>query len=109
MTQLLTRKPYICSGADALMTMLSLKTLIFPGLAPDPSVGVIYDTPNPNSSATLPFGTLVEVNATYFNVTCESLAGSVHQSGGVPAFVFPSELGLGNTTVPQFPNTICGW
>lgn len=93
------------------MTMLSLNTLIFPGLAPGADVGVIYDIPDPTSnvSTQVPLGTILQVNATYFDVSCGSLSGSVQNVDGAPEFVFGTELGLGNTTVTDFPNTICGY
>ncbi|KAH7876420.1 uncharacterized protein C8R40DRAFT_134651 [Lentinula edodes] len=99
----------VLSGSSALLTMLSLNALDFPGLASG-GVGVIYDIPM-NVSFFPPSIRQVEVMATHFNVTCGSLAGSVQNvTGSGPAFFFEPGFGLESTFVPEFdnnfPNTI---
>ncbi|KAJ4479092.1 hypothetical protein J3R30DRAFT_3702147 [Lentinula aciculospora] len=104
-------------GADSLMTMLSLDTFNFPGLADDGS-GVIYDIPvHPDrivqklTEWDIDVVRYLEVNATYFDVTCGSLSGSIQNVNGTgPAFVFASDFGIANSLLPNnvntFPNTI---
>ncbi|KAJ3985734.1 hypothetical protein F5890DRAFT_1585217 [Lentinula detonsa] len=91
-------------GADSLMTMLSLDTFNFPGLADDGS-GVIYDTPvDPiHMYEQVPdYVQYLAVNATYFNVTCGSLSGSIQDVDGTPAFVFESDFGVENSLIPDY-------
>lgn len=96
------------------MTMFSLNTFDFTGLA-NKGVGVIYETPihHAREFDDVPGNTCLHVNATYFDVTCGSLSGSVRDIGGAPAFVFADDFGLENTLFPgninTFPYTICAW
>ncbi|KAJ3718048.1 hypothetical protein DFJ43DRAFT_1098865 [Lentinula guzmanii] len=96
------------SGPSALLTMLSLSNLNFPGLASD-GVGVIYDIPVDVSQFP---ESIREVNvmATHFNVSCGSLSGSVQNvNGDGPAFFFEPGFGLESTFLSgfdTFPNTI---
>ncbi|KAJ3923765.1 hypothetical protein F5877DRAFT_63070 [Lentinula edodes] len=75
-------------------------------------VGVIYETPihHAREFDDVPGNTCLHVNATYFDVTCGSLSGSVRDIGGAPAFVFADDFGLENTLFPgninTFPYTI---
>ncbi|KAJ3998032.1 hypothetical protein F5050DRAFT_1309223 [Lentinula boryana] len=90
-------------GADSLMTMVSLDTFNFPGLADDGS-GVIYDIPvHPNRiyDQVPEYVQHLAVNATYFNVTCGSLSGSIQDVDGTPAFVFESDFGVENSLTPD--------
>ena len=66
------------------------------------SVGVIYETPihHAREFDDVPGNTCLHVNATYFDVTCGSLSGSVRDIGGAPAFVFADDFGLENTLFP---------
>ncbi|KAJ3751957.1 hypothetical protein EV360DRAFT_75776, partial [Lentinula raphanica] len=95
-------------GSGALLTMLSLDDLDFPGLAPR-GIGVTYDLPNLNETFP-PTIQHVDVAATYFNVTCGSLSGSVqnmNESG--TAYSFEPGLGLDNIVLSgsdAFPNTL---
>ncbi|KAJ3719431.1 hypothetical protein C8R42DRAFT_120323 [Lentinula raphanica] len=95
-------------GSGALLTTLSLDNLDFPGLAPG-GIGVTYDIPMNVSSFP---STICEVNvtATYFNVNCGSLSGSVQDvSGDGPAFFFEPGFGLENPVLSgfdKFPNTL---
>ncbi|KAJ3971035.1 hypothetical protein EV361DRAFT_913146 [Lentinula raphanica] len=95
-------------GSGALLTMLSLDDLDFPGLAPG-DIGVTYDIPM-NVSQFPPSIREVNVTATYFNVTCGSLSGSVQNvNGNGPAFFFEPGFGLENTVLSgfdTFPNTL---
>ncbi|KAJ3740930.1 hypothetical protein DFH05DRAFT_1545671 [Lentinula detonsa] len=91
-------------GAESLMTMLSLDTFNFPGLADDGS-GVIYDTPVDSIRMYEQVPDYVQylaVNATYFNVTCGSLSGSIQDVDGTPAFVFESDFGVENSLIPDY-------
>ncbi|KAJ3740927.1 hypothetical protein DFH05DRAFT_1528750 [Lentinula detonsa] len=91
-------------GADSLMTMLSLDTFNFPGLADDGS-GVIYDIPvHPLRiyDQVPDYVQYLAVNATYFNVTCGSLSGSIQDVDGTPAFVFESDFGVENSLMPDY-------
>ncbi|KAJ3998036.1 hypothetical protein F5050DRAFT_1747845 [Lentinula boryana] len=91
-------------GADSLMTMVSLNTFNFPGLADDGS-GVIYDIPvNPRRmyDQVPDYVQYLAVNATYFNVTCGSLSGSIQDVDGTPAFVFESDFGVENSLMPDY-------
>ncbi|KAJ3740950.1 hypothetical protein DFH05DRAFT_1528772 [Lentinula detonsa] len=96
------------SGPSALLTMLSLSNLTFPGLASG-GVGVIYDIP---VDVSLFPESIRQVNvmATHFNVSCGSLSGSVQNvNGDGPAFFFEPGLGLESTFLSgfdTFPNTI---
>ncbi|KAJ4479115.1 hypothetical protein J3R30DRAFT_3881994 [Lentinula aciculospora] len=91
------------TGSSALLTMSSLSTFNFPGLASD-GVGVVYDIPDPTNVSHFPsFIQEVEVPATYFNVTCGSLSGSVQNSTeSGPAFFFEPGFGLESTVLPGF-------
>ncbi|KAJ3878376.1 hypothetical protein F5051DRAFT_488287 [Lentinula edodes] len=99
-------------GADSLMTMFSLNTFDFTGLA-NKGVGVIYETPihhHAREFDDVPGYTHLHVNATYFDVTCGSLSGSVRDIDREPVFVFADDFGLENTLLPgninTFPHTI---
>ncbi|KAJ3719429.1 hypothetical protein C8R42DRAFT_723110 [Lentinula raphanica] len=86
-------------GSGALLTMLSLDDLDFPGLAPG-GIGVTYDIPMNVSQFPLSIRE-VNVTATYFNVTCGSLSGSVQNvTDNGPAFFFEPGFGLENTVLP---------
>lgn len=97
------------------MTMFSLNTFDFTGLA-NKGVGVIYETPihhHTREFDDVPGDTHLHVNATYFDVTCGSLSGSVRDIDREPVFVFADNFGLENTLLPgninTFPHTIRAW
>ncbi|KIK67602.1 hypothetical protein GYMLUDRAFT_237831 [Collybiopsis luxurians FD-317 M1] len=95
----------LLTGSTALLTMLSLGDLEFPGLASN-GLGISYDIPDPVEILNVPSEVPVLVNATRFDVSCGSLSGAVSDTKDGADFIFSSNMGVPTGLIEEFPSVI---